>query len=396
MSDNVTTQSSSLASVPPGTVIASEDIGSGVQVQRVKVTFGADGTATNPTSSAPFPVDLHWTATNTNPLSVSPSSQWTVTTTPSSQVTISALLTNPLGWLSSSTSTSISVPPIIGSVAPSSQWTVSVTPTSAISVTPSSQWTVTTTPSSQIAVNAILSNPLGWLSSSTSTSITAPPIIGSVAPSSQWTVATTPSTTLAVINTSSTAVIGSVILTSGTQVIGSVAPSSTWTVGITSSTAQIGSVAASSQWTVTTTPSSQITVTALTTAVQAFAADTATLMSSGTVVTPLYHTVTSTTTGGLTVITTAVASKVQIALAVHVSNGSLSVPVTVSWRTGTSSSTLLAPMSLSAGANVVLPYNPVGWFTSPSTEGFSINITSTSSSSTVALPIGGCITYAAA
>ena len=37
-----------------GTTIATDDI-SGVHYQRVKVTYGADGTATDPSSSAPFP-----------------------------------------------------------------------------------------------------------------------------------------------------------------------------------------------------------------------------------------------------------------------------------------------------------------------------------------------------
>jgi hypothetical protein len=38
-----------------GTTIATDDVGSGVQVQRVKVTFGADGTATDANASTPLP-----------------------------------------------------------------------------------------------------------------------------------------------------------------------------------------------------------------------------------------------------------------------------------------------------------------------------------------------------
>lgn len=38
-----------------GTNIATDDIG-GVHYQRVKVTYGADGSATDPSSSAPFPM----------------------------------------------------------------------------------------------------------------------------------------------------------------------------------------------------------------------------------------------------------------------------------------------------------------------------------------------------
>ena len=38
-----------------GTSIATDDIG-GVHYQRVKVTYGADGSATDPSSTAPFPI----------------------------------------------------------------------------------------------------------------------------------------------------------------------------------------------------------------------------------------------------------------------------------------------------------------------------------------------------
>lgn len=40
-----------------GTTIAADDIGSGVLVQRVKPVWGADGSATDPSRSAPFPVE---------------------------------------------------------------------------------------------------------------------------------------------------------------------------------------------------------------------------------------------------------------------------------------------------------------------------------------------------
>lgn len=39
-----------------GAVIAADDVGAGVLVQRVKVTFGTDGTATDASSSNPLPV----------------------------------------------------------------------------------------------------------------------------------------------------------------------------------------------------------------------------------------------------------------------------------------------------------------------------------------------------
>lgn len=49
MADNVNITAGS------GTVIAADDIGSGVLVQRVKTTFGADGTATDVDGTHPLP-----------------------------------------------------------------------------------------------------------------------------------------------------------------------------------------------------------------------------------------------------------------------------------------------------------------------------------------------------
>jgi len=49
MADNVPITAGS------GTTIATDDVGGGVQVQRVKVTFGADGTATDANSTTPLP-----------------------------------------------------------------------------------------------------------------------------------------------------------------------------------------------------------------------------------------------------------------------------------------------------------------------------------------------------
>ena len=49
MSDNVAVTAGA------GTNIATDDIG-GVHYQRVKVTYGADGSATDPSSTAPFPM----------------------------------------------------------------------------------------------------------------------------------------------------------------------------------------------------------------------------------------------------------------------------------------------------------------------------------------------------
>lgn len=46
-----------------GTTIATDDIGGGVQVQRVKATFGTDGTATDVSAANPLPVDASGTVT---------------------------------------------------------------------------------------------------------------------------------------------------------------------------------------------------------------------------------------------------------------------------------------------------------------------------------------------
>lgn len=52
MADNV------LITAGSGTTIASDDVGSGVQVQRVKQTWGVDGTATDVSRTNPLPVAL--------------------------------------------------------------------------------------------------------------------------------------------------------------------------------------------------------------------------------------------------------------------------------------------------------------------------------------------------
>lgn len=55
MADNVTFQSTTLATVPDGTKVATDLIGL-VQYQRVKVTFGIDGVATDVSATDPLPV----------------------------------------------------------------------------------------------------------------------------------------------------------------------------------------------------------------------------------------------------------------------------------------------------------------------------------------------------
>lgn len=56
MSDNVTTQDTDIASLPPGETFAFDDIG-GVKWQRVKVAYGDDGTATDASATNPLPVN---------------------------------------------------------------------------------------------------------------------------------------------------------------------------------------------------------------------------------------------------------------------------------------------------------------------------------------------------
>lgn len=53
-----------------GTTISTDDIGNGVQVQRVKVQHGADGSATDASSSAPLPVTLANTGLNSTAVAV--------------------------------------------------------------------------------------------------------------------------------------------------------------------------------------------------------------------------------------------------------------------------------------------------------------------------------------
>lgn len=55
MADNTTLQSATLASPPAGLIVATDQIG-GVDHQRVKIEFGADGTATDVSAADPLPV----------------------------------------------------------------------------------------------------------------------------------------------------------------------------------------------------------------------------------------------------------------------------------------------------------------------------------------------------
>ncbi len=56
MADNVTFQDVDLATPPDATVVATDDVG-GAHHQKVKVEFGADGTATQVSAADPLPVD---------------------------------------------------------------------------------------------------------------------------------------------------------------------------------------------------------------------------------------------------------------------------------------------------------------------------------------------------
>lgn len=168
MTDNVTVQTGIGASLPNNTAIATDNIG-GINYQRIKISFGADGSATDLSTTSPLPVYG----------SISPTTQWTVTTTPSSQVT--------------------------SSVSPTTQWTVTTTPSSQVtnSVSPTTQWTVSVTPTTQFTVTTTPSS----VASVTLTSGTA--ALGTVAPS----VKTTSSLTNVVVSSSSS---GENTLVSGT------------------------------------------------------------------------------------------------------------------------------------------------------------------------------------
>jgi len=222
--DNVTAVSGAV-SLPDNTTIATDNIG-GVNYQRVKLTWGADGTATDVSSgTAALPI-----AVSTSTLvigAVLPSSQWTVSVTPSSQFTVTSSLT-------SSTA-------VFGAVMPSTQWTVTTTP--------SSQMTVSVTPSSQFTVTSALTSSTAVIGSVLNASSTA--IFGAVMPSTQWTVTTTPSSQISVTSS----------ITTSTTVIGATMASSQWTVANASSTAIFGAVMPSTQWTVSVTPTTQFTVT---------------------------------------------------------------------------------------------------------------------------------------
>lgn len=234
MADNTTLQSTTLATPPEGLIVAGDDIG-GALYQRVKPAWGADGVATDVSTSAPLPVTGYLSSSTGVIGAVMPSTQWTVTTTPSSQITASVSPTTQ--WtVANATSTGI-----IGAVMPSTTWdigtvaTVSSLTTGSVAAAQSGSWSVAVTSSTAVR--------------------------GSVMPSSQWTVSVTPTTQFSVTTTPSSVVnvvvnSGSVTLTSGVLALGTVAVTS-----ISSSTTVKGSVMPSSQWTVTTTPSSKVDVT---------------------------------------------------------------------------------------------------------------------------------------
>jgi hypothetical protein len=62
MADNVAFQDADPSTPPNNTIIATDNI-AGINYQRVKVTWGADGTANDASSSTPLPVDIAFQTT---------------------------------------------------------------------------------------------------------------------------------------------------------------------------------------------------------------------------------------------------------------------------------------------------------------------------------------------
>lgn len=58
MADNITTDDAVTSGIPDGTQIAFDDIGAGVLVQRVKVTWGADGSMADVSAANKMPVQV--------------------------------------------------------------------------------------------------------------------------------------------------------------------------------------------------------------------------------------------------------------------------------------------------------------------------------------------------
>lgn len=227
MADNVTiSASTAYAFLPDGTAFATDNIG-GVNYQRIKLTWGADGTATDASSTAALPIAV---STSTGIIgAVMPSTQWTVTTTPSSQMTVSVTPTTQF-TVANATSTGV-----IGAVMPSTNWDVNAVQ--------SGTWSIGVT-SSTLPIGSVQQHGAPWSVSVTSSTI----VRGSILPSSTWDVNAIQSGTWNVGTL--TSITNAVGITSSTAIRGAVMPSTQWTVSVTPTT----------QFTVTTTPSTQMTV----------------------------------------------------------------------------------------------------------------------------------------
>lgn len=106
------------------------------------------------------------------------------------------------------------------------------------------------------------------------------------------------------------------------------------------------------------------------------------LLSDTTALTPKFATITSSTSGNLTVVAAVTSKKIRVVSLYMVAGGTVSV----STNSSSVGPAIAGVASLATNTGVVLPFNPVGWFETASGASLNLNL----SASQV---VGGALTY---
>lgn len=419
MADNLTTQNSALATPPASTVIATDEIG-GVHVQRVKLTWGTDGTANDASASNPVPVTLANTGANATAVKVDGSAVTQPVSLASTTITGTVAATQSGTWNVTNISGTVSLPtgaataakqPALGTAGSASADVISVqgiasmtalkTDGSAVtqpvsgtvSAAQSGTWTVqpgntanttawkvdgsaVTQPvsdaSGSLTVDAPVATPVFVRLSDGAAAITTLAV----------SLASVPSHAVTNAGTFAVQVDGSAL--TSLQLIDDtiIADDAAFTVGTTkvnvagfladeSSTDSVdeGDVGAARMsldrkiHVITDIESSSMRV-------------------SGVAATPKFATIAASSSGNNTIVAAVNPKKLRVLAAQLVANGA----VNAKWQSGASGTDLTGLAYLAANGGLVLPYNPVGWFETASNTLLNLNLSG-------AVAVGGSITY---
>jgi hypothetical protein len=120
-------------------------------------------------------------------------------------------------------------------------------------------------------------------------------------------------------------------------------------------------------------------------AVNRFANDTGIIFNSSTAITPAFAVITASSMGGgNSVVALSSAKRIRV-IAVNLTAAGT---VNAKWQSGSSGTDITGLSYLVANAGFILPYNPVGWFQTASSEALHLNLSAS-------IAVGGHITYIA-